>query len=72
MALSPLQYFMLWGSLDLSEGLSSVIEVLNYFHDYMIRILILVLVSVTYVFLYVIFSPRLDKYSLDSHILETI
>lgn len=61
-----------WGQLNLQEGVSTIIELLNYFHDYMIVILILILTFVTYMFIYVIISPLLDKYTLDSHILETV
>ncbi len=61
-----------WGQLGLQEGLTSVIEGLNYFHDYIISILLLILFTVTYLFLYVISSPRLDKVTVDSHVLETV
>lgn len=61
-----------WGQLNLQEGMSVVIELLNYFHDYIIMILILILSFVTYLFLYVVLSPRLDKYTIDSHVIETV
>lgn len=61
-----------WGQLNLQEGISTIIELINYFHDYIITILLLILTFVTYVFLFVILSPRLDKYTMDSHILETV
>ena len=48
------------------------IELLNYFHDYMIVILILIIFFVTYMFIYVSFSPYMDKYTVDSHVLETV
>jgi len=35
-------------------------------------ILLLILVFVTYVFVYLGLTPRLDKYTIDSHILETV
>lgn len=50
----------------------TIIELINYFHDYMMTILVLIITFVTYLFLFVITSPRLDKYTVDSHILETI
>lgn len=62
----------LWGQLNLQEGIRTIIELLNYFHDYMIVILTIILSFVTYVFLYVISVSYLDKYTIDSHILETV
>lgn len=62
----------IWGQLNFQEGIRTIIELLNYFHDYIITILILILSFVTYVFIFVITSPRLDKYTVDSHILETV
>ena len=47
-------------------------ELLNYFHDYMIMLLIIIMVFVSYIFGYVLFSSRLDKYTMDSHVLETV
>ena len=44
---------------------------LNYFHDYMIMILLFILVFVTYLFLAILSTPLLDKYTFDSHSLET-
>lgn len=61
-----------WGQLGFQEGISVIIELINYFHDYIIIILIIILVFVTYVFIYVLTSSRLDKYTVDSHSLETI
>ena len=61
-----------WGQLNLQEGLRTIIELLNYFHDYIIVILLLILTFVTYIFLFLISSDRLDKYSMDSHVLETV
>lgn len=61
-----------WGQLGFQEGISVIIELINYFHDYMMIILIIILVFVTYVFVYVLTSSRLDKYTVDSHSLETI
>lgn len=62
----------LWGQLNLQEGVSTVIELINYFHDYIIVILLLILTFVTYLFVYIIMTPRLDSYTIDSHYLETI
>lgn len=61
-----------WGQLGFQEAISVIIELLNYFHDYIIIILIIIIVFVTYVFLYIIRVSRLDKYTVDSHVLETI
>uniref|UniRef100_A0AB39A6F0 Cytochrome c oxidase subunit 2 n=1 Tax=Asplanchna sp. TaxID=3231738 RepID=A0AB39A6F0_9BILA len=63
---------MLWGQLNLQEGMSVMMELLNYFHDYMMVILVLIFTFVTYMFMYVISSPYADKYTVDSHLLETI
>lgn len=62
----------LWGQLNLQEGVRRIIELINYFHDYIITILFLILSFVTYIFIFVIFTPRLDKYTVDSHFLETV
>lgn len=61
-----------WGQLGFQEGISVIIELINYFHDYIIIILIMILTFVTYIFMYVLTSVRLDKYTVDSHSLETI
>ena len=61
-----------WGQLGFQEGISVIIELINYFHDYIIIILIIILTFVTYIFVYVLTSTRLDKYTVDSHSLETI
>lgn len=63
---------IVWGQLNLQEAATTVIELLNYFHDYIIMILLLILTFVTYLFLYIIRTPRLDKYTMDSHVLETV
>ena len=63
---------IVWGQLNLQEGIRVTIELLNYFHDYMIVILILIITFVTYMFGYVSVSPHTDKYTVDSHILETV
>lgn len=62
----------LWGQLNLQEGIRTIIELLNYFHDYIIVILTIILSFVTYIFLYVITTSYMDKYTIDSHILETV
>lgn len=61
-----------WGQFNLQEGSTVTIELLNYFHDYMIIFLVLILSFVTYLFIYVMFSPYFDKYTMDSHFLETV
>jgi cytochrome c oxidase subunit 2 len=63
---------MSWGQLNFQEGIRTTIEFLNYFHDYIIVILLLIITFVTYIFLYVSVSPHMDKYTIDSHVLETI
>jgi cytochrome c oxidase subunit 2 len=63
---------IVWGQLNLQEGIRVTIELLNYFHDYMIVILILIMTFVTYMFGYVSVRPYIDKYTVDSHVLETV
>lgn len=47
-------------------------ELMVYFHDYMIVILILILGFVSYIFVIVSVSTLLDKYVVESHFLELI
>lgn len=61
-----------WGQLSLQEGTTVIIELLNYFHDYMMVILTMIMVFVTYLFGSLILAGRVDKYTMDSHVLETI
>lgn len=61
-----------WGQLTLQEGITSIIELINYFHDYMIVILVLIMTFVTYLFGAIIVTSKIDKYTIDSHLLETI
>jgi len=56
----------------LQEASSVVIELLNYFHDYIIFLLIIIIVFVSYLFIFVIFCLKLDKNITDSHVLESI
>nr|AOP18531.1 cytochrome c oxidase subunit II [Brachionus rotundiformis] len=62
----------IWGQLNLQEGMSTIMELMNYFHDYMMVFIVLILSFVTYLFGFIIFTPRLDKYTVDSHVLETV
>jgi hypothetical protein len=62
----------IWGQLSLQEGITTVIELLNYFHDYIIAILLLIITFVTYLFFVIIFSSKVDKNTIDSHFLETV
>jgi len=62
----------IWGQLNFQEGIRTIIELINYFHDYIITFIVLILSFVTYLFAFVILTPRLDKYTVDSHVLETI
>lgn len=62
----------IWGQINLQEGVTTTIELLNYFHDYIMCILLLIMTFVTYLFLFVSISPSVDKYTMDSHLLETI
>lgn len=61
-----------WGQLNFQEGVTVIIELLNYFHDFLIVILVLIITFVTYILLFVTFNPYSDKYTMDSHFLETV
>lgn len=61
-----------WGQLNFQESSSVIIELLNYFHDYIIMILLAIIIFVTYIFLFVISSSYIDKNTSDSHVLETV
>ena len=61
-----------WGQFGFQESIRVIIELLNYFHDYIIIILTIIIIFVTYIFLYIVSISRLDKYTVDSHVLETI
>ena len=61
-----------WGQLTLQEGITTVIELINYFHDYMMAILLLIMTFVTYLFVVIITTSKVDKYTMDSHLLETV
>lgn len=61
-----------WSQFGFQEAASTTIELLNYFHDYMIIILLIVLVFVSYLFVRIISFTHLDKYTVDSHVLETV
>jgi len=50
----------IWGQLNLQEGIGVIIELLNYFHDYIMIILVLIMSFVTYIFCYVSFRPYVD------------
>ena len=61
-----------WGQLNFNEGVRVIIELLNYFHDFLIIVLVLIMTFVSYMLVYVTFNPYTDKYTIDSHFLETV
>ena len=61
-----------WGQLAFQEAIATYIELLNYFHDYIMYLLIIIIVFVTYVFMVIMFMEKVDKYTSDSHVLETV
>ncbi len=65
-------FLSFWGQLGFQEGMGVIMELLSYFHDYIMLILLIIIVFVTYCFGYIIISKRLDKYRMDSHVLETV
>lgn len=61
-----------WGQYGLQESSNTLIELINYFHDYITLCLLGILSFVTYMFIYVSFNPFQDSYTNESHFLETI
>lgn len=61
-----------WSGLNLQEGITVIIELIIYFHDYMIVILRVILGFVSYMFIVVSFRSFLDKNIVESHFLELI
>lgn len=61
-----------WAGLSLQEGISVIMELIIYFHDYMIVILVLIVCFVSYIFTLVGVSTGLDKYVVESHLLELL
>lgn len=59
-----------WASLNLQEGTSIIIELMVYFHDYMMVILLIILGFVLYIFILISSTKLLDKYTIDQHLLE--
>jgi len=47
-------------------------EIINYFHDYIMLILLFILVFVSYLFIWILFTLKQDKVTFDSHRLEFI
>lgn len=63
----------LWSQFGLQEGITITIELINYFHDYIIILLSIIIVYVGYVFFISLLSNRnLDRFIVDSHFLEFI
>ena len=69
---SQLFFFLTFGGISLNESISTTIELLTYFHDYIICLLVSILIFVTYLFYILIQTPNHDKHTSDSHLLETI
>lgn len=61
-----------WAGLALQEAGRVVIELMIYFHDYIIVILTMILSFVGYMFLLVSSSSILDIYVVESHFLELV
>ena len=73
MVFSSSYFISYWGQLNFQEGMSSTIEMLNYFHDYMMIILIFILFFVSYIFVWIISGTlKQDKYTFESHSLEFV
>ena len=61
-----------WSQLGLQQGASSIIELINYFHDHIIILLTIIILFVSYVFIVLLTSKKLDRILIDSHLLELI
>lgn len=61
-----------WSQLGLQQGASSVIELINYFHDHIMILLTVIMLFVSYIFMVVLTSKKLDRIIMDSHMLELI
>lgn len=61
-----------WRQLGLQEGISVIIEIINYFHDYMIILLTIILFFTGYSFFVVRNTNGLDKLTIESHFLELV
>ncbi len=62
----------LWTQYGLQEGITHISELICYFHDYIIFLLVYIILVVSYGFYKVISSEKVRRYSIDSHYLETI
>ena len=49
-----------------------IIELINYFHDYIIIFFLSIIVFVIYIFVIIVVINKADRFFLESHILETI
>jgi len=56
----------------LQDGLVSIMEIMNYFHDHIIILLTIIIIFVSYIFILVLLDNNIDRYTIDSHILEFI
>ena len=61
-----------WAQVGLQEGTSVIIELINYFHDYIIIFFLSIIVFVIYIFVIIVVINKADRFFLESHILETI
>lgn len=56
----------------MQDGLVSIMEIMNYFHDHIIILLTIIIIFVSYIFILVLLDNNIDRYTIDSHILEFI
>lgn len=61
-----------WSLFGLQDGNTNLIEIITYFHDYIIAILVVIMVFVTYIFALVLVKRGVDRNLIDSHFLEFI
>ena len=59
-----------WGQLGLVDGITIASELVSYFHDYIIMILLCIAFIVTYMFFSILYITYLDKKTSEIHSLE--
>ena len=61
-----------FSQLGLQEGGSVIMTLIVFFHDYIMVLLLVIMVFVSYIYLMILLRPGVDKYLVDSHLLELI
>lgn len=61
-----------FSQLGLQEGVSSIMGLIIFFHDYMMVLLSVIMIFVSYIFIIILIRSGVDKYLIDSHFLELV